>query len=47
MIAIGDGIVDISMLDKAGLGIAFKASEKVQKHANVTSNDIINLLNYL
>jgi phosphoserine phosphatase SerB len=47
VIAIGDGIVDISMLDKAGLGIAFKASEKVQKHANVTSNDIINLLNYL
>ena len=47
MIAIGDGIVDISMLDKAGLGIAFKASEKVQKHADVTSSDIINLLNYL
>jgi len=47
VIAIGDGIVDISMLDKAGLGIAFKASEKVQKHANVTSNDIINLINYL
>ena len=47
VIAIGDGIVDISMLDKAGLGIAFKSSEKVQKHANVTSNDIINLLNYL
>ena len=47
VIAIGDGIVDISMLDKAGLGIAFKASEKVQKHADVTSSDIINLLNYL
>ena len=46
-IAIGDGIVDISMLDKAGLGIAFNASEKIQKHANVTSNNIISLLNYI
>jgi len=47
IIAIGDGIVDISMLDKAGLGIAYNASEKVQKHANVTSNNIISILNYL
>ena len=35
MIAIGDGIVDINMLDKAGLGQAFNSSEKVQKHANI------------
>jgi len=47
IIAIGDGIVDISMLDKAGIGIAYNASEKVQKHANVTSNNIISILNYL
>ena len=47
MIAIGDGIVDINMLDKAGLGQAFNALEKVQKHANVISNDISNILNYL
>jgi phosphoserine phosphatase len=47
VIAIGDGIVDINMFDKAGLGLAFNALEKVQKHANVIPNDISNLLNYL
>jgi len=47
VIAIGDGIVDISMLEKAGLGLAFNASEKVQKHANVISNDLISILNYI
>jgi phosphoserine phosphatase len=47
VIAIGDGIVDISMLEKAGLGIAFKAPEKVQKHANISINNMICLLNYI
>lgn len=47
VLAIGDGIVDISMLDKAGLGIAYKASEKVQKHADITSNDLISILDYI
>ena len=47
VIAIGDGIVDISMLNKAGLGIAYKASEKVQKHADVSSNDLIDIIKFL
>ena len=46
-LAIGDGIVDISMIRKAGLGIAYKASEKVQKYADISSNDLITILNYI
>ena len=47
VIAIGDGIVDIGMLSKSGLGIAYKASEKVQKHADVSSNDLIDIIDFL
>ena len=47
VLAIGDGIVDISMINKAGLGIAYKASEKVQKYADIVSNDLISILNYI
>lgn len=47
VIAIGDGIVDIGMLNQAGIGIAFKAPEIVKKHANVTTNNIIDILKYI
>lgn len=47
VIAIGDGIVDICMLEKAGLGIAFNAPEKVQKYANVITNEITKILDYI
>jgi phosphoserine phosphatase len=46
-IAIGDGIVDIGMIQKAGLGIAFHAPEKVQKSADVVTNDLNILLAYI
>ena len=39
-IAIGDGIVDICMIERAGIGIAFNASEKVQKHADIVTDDL-------
>ncbi|KYK27440.1 hypothetical protein AYK20_08105 [Thermoplasmatales archaeon SG8-52-1] len=45
-IAVGDGKVDISMLKKAGLGIAFNASEEVQKNANIVTNDMRTILKY-
>ena len=47
VIAIGDGIVDISMINEAGLGIAFKAPEKVQKYADIKTNDLITILSYI
>ncbi len=47
VIAVGDGIVDIGMLKLAGLGIAFNASEDVQKHADVITNDISIILDYI
>ena len=46
-IAIGDGIVDISMIKKAGLGIAFNAPKIVQKHANIITDDIDIILRYI
>jgi len=46
-IAVGDGIVDVSMLETAGLGVAYNAHEKIQKHANVVTNDMRVLLEYI
>jgi len=46
-IAIGDGIVDINMLSIAGLGIAYKALEKVQKCADIVTNDLSVILKYV
>lgn len=46
-IVVGDGVVDINMLTKAGLGIAYKAPEKVQKCADVVTNDLSVILNYV
>ena len=47
VIAIGDGIVDIGMLNQAGVGIAFKAPEIVKKYANVRTNKLIDILKYI
>ena len=47
VIAVGDGIVDIGMLYESGVGIAFKASDIVKKYANVTTNNLIDILNYI
>jgi phosphoserine phosphatase SerB len=47
VVAVGDGKVDIGMIKKAGLGIAYKASEEVQKHADVVTNDLATILEYI
>ncbi len=46
-IAVGDGEIDNCMLKRAGLGIAFNASEKVQKHADINTGDMRIILNYI
>lgn len=46
-IAIGDGIVDIGMIKTAGLGIAFNASDKVNKYADIVINDMRKILEYI
>ncbi len=46
-IAVGDGKVDIGMIKIAGLGIAFNAPEEVQKHADIATNDLKCILNYI
>jgi phosphoserine phosphatase SerB len=46
-IAVGDGIVDIGMIKTAGLGIAFKATDKVNKYADVITRDMNTLLEYI
>ena len=47
VIAIGDGIVDIGMIRKAGVGIAFNAKENVQNHADVVTSDLRVILEYI
>ena len=46
-IAVGDGIVDIGMIKIAGIGIAFNASDNVNKYANVVTNDLNAILDYI
>jgi phosphoserine phosphatase len=46
-IAVGDGIVDIGMIKIAGIGIAFNASDKVNKYADVVTNDLKVILDYI
>lgn len=46
-IAVGDGKVDIGMIKKAGLGIAYNASEEVKIHADIVTNDLRTILKYI
>jgi len=46
-IAVGDGIIDIGMIKTAGLGIAFNASDKVNKYADIIINDMKEILEYI
>jgi phosphoserine phosphatase SerB len=46
-IAIGDGKVDASMIKKAGLGIAFNAPDEVNRHADVVTNDLKEILKHI
>ena len=47
VIAVGDGVVDIGMIKKAGLGIAYHASEQVQQHADIITNDLSIIIDYI
>ena len=47
ILAVGDGVVDIGMIKKAGLGIAYNASEDVQKNADIITNDLAVILDYI
>jgi len=47
VIAVGDGKVDICMLKKAGLGIAFNASAEVKKHADISITNMSLILNHI
>jgi len=47
VIAVGDSAIDICMIEKAGLGIAFNASEKMQKHADISTGDMRTILTHI
>jgi HAD superfamily phosphoserine phosphatase-like hydrolase len=47
IIAIGDSMVDICMLQQAGLGIAFQAPKVVRDSADISTNDFIDVLKYV
>ena len=46
-IAVGDGDIDSCMLKRAGLGVAFNASEKVQQNADVITDDLSVILDHI
>jgi phosphoserine phosphatase len=47
VMAVGDGNIDICMLQHAGIGIAFRASSDVCKQADVCIQDMREILKYL
>jgi len=47
VIAVGDGKIDAGMIKKAGLGIAINAPEEVQKIADVVTNNLRIILDYI
>jgi len=47
IIAVGDGNIDICMLEQAGLGIAYKANPEVQQHADIATDDLRAILQYI
>ena len=46
-VAVGDGIVDIGMIKRAGLGVAYNALDMVNKNADVEIDDMKVLLEYI
>lgn len=46
VIAVGDGKVDICMIKESGLGIAFNGDEEVRKEADVSINELTEILKY-
>ena len=46
-ITVGDGRVDIGMIKKAGLGIAFNALDEVKSHADIITDDLEIILKYI
>lgn len=47
VIAVGDGRIDIGMIKKAGLGIAIRGLEEVQKNAHIVTDDLRVILDYV
>jgi glucosyl-3-phosphoglycerate synthase len=47
VIAIGDGSVDIDMIESAGLGIAYRASQEVLNHADISTDDLRVILRFI
>ena len=47
VIAVGDSIVDIGMIKKACLVIAYKAPEYVQKNADIITDELNIILEYV
>jgi len=47
VMAVGDGVIDICMLQRAGIGVAYRAPREVQQYADVCVTDMRELLPYL
>jgi phosphoserine phosphatase len=46
-IAVGDGLIDTCMIKKAGLGVAFNAPLTVQNSADLITDDLSAILNFI
>ncbi|MBE3122138.1 MAG: HAD-IB family phosphatase [Thermoplasmata archaeon] len=47
VIAVGDGQVDIDMIEAAGLGFAYRAPPDVQSHADIATDDLRLIIKYI
>lgn len=47
VIAVGDGKIDAGMIKRAGLGIAINGPEELQKIADVVTDDLRVILDYI
>lgn len=47
VIAVGDGKIDLPMLESAGLGVAYNAPPDVQQRADIAIQDMKELLHYI
>lgn len=47
VVAVGDGFVDIDMIKAAGLGVAYRAPTEVQTHADVITDDLRFIFEYI
>ncbi len=47
VIAVGDGVVDVDMINAAGMGVAYHAPAEVQSQAALVTDDLRSIVTYI